>query len=138
VIAGFRSPFRFDSYEPRFAIEDFDTRSLVHAVELWQQMSFKPGPVTFAAKYPNALLLCAGDHHPPIHPFEPVSVAVEDVVAYVRAWFETATVEEPRPNFDGDEFKGFCAFPGYFVGQELEPHAYDCFVVVTKWIEIHK
>lgn len=44
-------------------------------------------------------------------------------------------VDEPRPSFDGSEVKGFSAHWGYFGGKEAP---YGCFVVTTKWFEIHK
>lgn len=129
------SPFRFASYEPRFAIEHHDPRALRHAVELWQDLTFRRGPVTHAATYPSALLLTGGEHPGPFHPWRRVDAP--DVVDYVTTWLATATVDEPQPNFDGAEAKGFCAFWGYFNGAELD-HGYGAFVVTTKWIEIHK
>lgn len=131
------SPFRFASYEPRFVIEDYNVASLHHAIALWRQLTFRDEAVTFAAAYPTALLLTGGDHPGPFHPWRPVSLARADVVAYILKWLDTAEVAEPRPNFDGTEAKGFCAFWGYFNSEELA-HGYGSFIVTTKWFEIHK
>ena len=134
-----RSPFRFDSYEPRFVIEHYDPRLLAHAIALWVSCDYHGGPVTHAARSPTTLLLTRGDHPGPFHPWEklPRPLAMDEVAPYIASWLKTATVEEPEPNFDGSEAKGYSAFWGYWRGEELE-HGYGCFIVQTKWFEIHK
>lgn len=132
-----RAPFHFASYEPRFVLEDHTIASLHHAVALWQRMTFRPGPVTFAAVYPTMLLLRSGEHPGPFHPWQPVEIALADVPAYVAAWLHSATVDEPMPNFDGGETLGYSAFWGYFRGEEVD-HSYGALVITTKWFEIHK
>jgi len=132
-----RAPFHFASYEPRFVIEDHDTSSLHHAVALWQRMTFRPGPVTFAAAYPTMLLLTSDAHPMPFHPWKPVTLALADVPAYVATWLRSATCDERMPNFDGSEELGYSAFWGYFNSKEVE-HSYGALVITTKWFEIHK
>jgi len=135
-----RSPYRFPSYEPRFVIEDYNPAALHHAIALWKNHDWRhDDSVTHVARYPDTLLMTRGDHPGPFHPWEklPVPLAPADIVPFITSWLATAEVDEPEPNFDGSEAKGFSAFWGYFRGEEAD-NIYGSFVVKTKWFEIHK
>lgn len=132
-----RASFHFDSYEPRFVIEDYAIASLHHAVALWQRMTFRPGPVTFAASSPAMLLLTSDPYRKPWHPWQPLTLALADVPGYVATWLRSARCDEAMPNFDGGVELGYSAFYGYFRSEEVE-HAYGALVVTPKWFEIHK
>lgn len=140
------SPFRSESWEPRFVVEHYRNEALSLGIALWRssaaiEFGATTHPVRFVAQSESVLRIAypASDreHH---HGWKRLDtpLPLDQLDTWIVDWLKTATYPD-TPWFDGGEARGFCMFWAHFGCEENAPfHTHGELVVLPKWFEIHK